>query len=526
MLKHKLQWLVLLTALLGVSQGVWGWSIGGNNITFYYINTSGWGSVEMHYWGENWSNNASFERIDGTGVYKYTFSSTWNNLGGFLFWNPSNHDEKTGDFNCDKNSTTIFYKESTCSSKTSTSTSDLNGTATIYSMVSTDGVSYSKSANTNCEATVSGYNINGSGTKVSSSGSTGSSDNASCYPAYATTVTFSGSDGTGYRYLGVSTSNSSSKPNDLADSDSEQSLKYGTLGGSNVSDRYAYFIATYSVTAAKCTATSSGGSVKLDDKASPLTKTVDAGTSVKFTAVPANSAWEFEGWYSEAAGTNCVSTSNPYTVTITSAKSLYAKFTNVCGTVNVTNPDGTNYSSCPGGKTLSVSGSNGTGTLSYQWYRTTSATATGGTAVTEKFTAAEGGNYYTPNYSDAGTAYRYYCIVRSSGDCESYKSATSGISGVFNTNTSVLKLSPSILLVKSYEPVTITATNANVESWSLSPTEGATQYLYDSSKRRAKFKGVGDSPAITYTITATARDGLFTCPGKAMVIVEEDDDCE
>lgn len=525
LLKHKLQWLVLLLALFGVSQGVWGYNIAKDS-KIYFVNTDAWTEVNMWFWGDGWTDNQTMTHITNTGIYYKKFDNQYD-YGGWIFRNASGGGGSYAGFNVQYSvSGNMWYKYN--SSTKQTTMAGLNGTAKLNSMISTDGSSYSKTYNSNCVATISGYNLGGGNSSTTDvSASTGSSATATIYPAYASTVTYSGSNGTGFRYLGISTTEKTNGvPSDVASSPTAQSLYCSSCGNTNLADRYAYFIATYSVTASKCTATSAGGSVKLDDKASPLTKTVDAGTSVKFTAVPTNSAWEFEGWYSDAGGSTLVSTSNPYNVTITSAKTLYAKFNNVCGTVNVTNPDGTNYSSCPGGKTLSVSGSNGTGTLSYQWYRTTAATATGGTVVTEKLTAAEGGNYYTPNYNDAGTAYRYYCIARSSGDCESYKSATSGVSGVFNTNTSVLKISPSISLVKSYEPVTLTATNANVESWSLSPTEGPTQYLYDSSKRRVKFKGVGDTPAITYTITATARDGLFTCPGKATVIVEEDEDCE
>lgn len=51
---------------------------------------------------------------------------------------------------------------------------------------------------------------------------------------------------------------------------------------------------------------------------------VTSGTSVKFTAT-VNSGATFDGWYSNSACTTLVSTSNPYTKTITSNTTLYAK---------------------------------------------------------------------------------------------------------------------------------------------------------------------------------------------------------
>lgn len=52
---------------------------------------------------------------------------------------------------------------------------------------------------------------------------------------------------------------------------------------------------------------------------------VIAGTSIRFTATP-NLGYKFVGWYSDAACTASVSTDNPYTVNVTSATTLYAKF--------------------------------------------------------------------------------------------------------------------------------------------------------------------------------------------------------
>ncbi len=80
----------------------------------------------------------------------------------------------------------------------------------------------------------------------------------------------------------------------------------------------------YSVTFGVGTDMSSYGSVSNNLSISSGTKVL-TGTSITFTATP-NLGYKFVGWYSDAACTASVSTDNPYTVNVTSATTLYAKF--------------------------------------------------------------------------------------------------------------------------------------------------------------------------------------------------------
>jgi len=80
----------------------------------------------------------------------------------------------------------------------------------------------------------------------------------------------------------------------------------------------------YSVTFGVGTGMSSYGSVSNNLSISSGTKVL-TGTSITFTATP-NLGYKFVGWYSDAACTASVSTDNPYTVNVTSATTLYAKF--------------------------------------------------------------------------------------------------------------------------------------------------------------------------------------------------------
>ena len=61
---------------------------------------------------------------------------------------------------------------------------------------------------------------------------------------------------------------------------------------------------------------------------------VVAGESVTFTA-QLNAGYSFDGWYSDSSYSTLVSTSNPYTKTITSDTTLYAKGTRILYSVNV-----------------------------------------------------------------------------------------------------------------------------------------------------------------------------------------------
>lgn len=63
-------------------------------------------------------------------------------------------------------------------------------------------------------------------------------------------------------------------------------------------------------------------------------ESVVSGDSVTFTAVP-NEHCTFEGWFSDSNYATLVSTANPYTATITSDTTLYAKGTKISYSVNV-----------------------------------------------------------------------------------------------------------------------------------------------------------------------------------------------
>ena len=65
---------------------------------------------------------------------------------------------------------------------------------------------------------------------------------------------------------------------------------------------------------------------------------VVSGDSVTFTA-QLNEGYPFDGWYSDSSYTTLVSTANPYTTTITSDTTLYAKATKISYSVGVGNAE-------------------------------------------------------------------------------------------------------------------------------------------------------------------------------------------
>jgi hypothetical protein len=102
----------------------------------------------------------------------------------------------------------------------------------------------------------------------------------------------------------------------------------------------------------------------------------------------------------------------------------------------VADPSTTNPSSitqCLGGSSsLSVTGSGGTPSLSYQWYSNTTNSNTGGTII-----SGETNTTYTPSSSVSGTTY-YYCVVSATGSaCNNYSSSATSVVINGPSNTSI-----------------------------------------------------------------------------------------
>lgn len=101
----------------------------------------------------------------------------------------------------------------------------------------------------------------------------------------------------------------------------------------------------------------------------------------------------------------------------------------VCTTPTIgSNPSTGTQSICAGANgTALTGGATGTGTITYQWYRNTTNSNSGGTAVGSTNTGSS--TSYTPNVSTAGTYYYYYTASTGTG-C----TATSSVSGAITVN--------------------------------------------------------------------------------------------
>ena len=104
------------------------------------------------------------------------------------------------------------------------------------------------------------------------------------------------------------------------------SLTYSTTAA----DLTLYAKATIDVDIYSCSAVAGENIVS----ATVSDDSVIAGDSVTFTATP-NEHCTFDGWYSDSNYTTLVSTANPYTATITSDTTLYAKGTKISYSVRV-----------------------------------------------------------------------------------------------------------------------------------------------------------------------------------------------
>ena len=192
--------------------------IGGNGVKFFYLDTEGWGSVNMYYWGNGWSNNAGLTNISGTKIYYYSFGSTWTGLDGFLF-NKANNDwtNKGPDLTSESTSTRWFFGTSD-TAHTDFTTYPMHQPAKVVNMLSTDGgATYVEGSSEKAITTISGVYVSGSATSTTAaSDSTSANDaDAQINAAYGSTVTLTANTSAGATFKGFSTVNSSTLPSGI-----------------------------------------------------------------------------------------------------------------------------------------------------------------------------------------------------------------------------------------------------------------------------------------------------------------------
>lgn len=131
MLKHKLQWLLLLAALLGVSQGVWALSLSGD---YYFDNSNAkWSNVYLIVGKSGWTQAIKMvELCDGI----YYVNVSWNDASKFFFANSNLGYGEGGGSNADIGSKT---KTGNCTSDFSSAPSGKKFTPSTYTGTSISG---------------------------------------------------------------------------------------------------------------------------------------------------------------------------------------------------------------------------------------------------------------------------------------------------------------------------------------------------------------------------------------------------
>lgn len=223
---------MLLTSLgIGSMISASAYGFAGNN-RIYFINNRAKTSMWMAVANSNWT---KMDRISNTGVYTKYITNSWTGDGAIYF----SGDNDTITFNdyLSSSTTKCYYYTSAFDDQTK-----INGTAKVISKIDSTGAgSYSTSANSSCVATISSINIPGGWSATqATSGSTGSSNTGTCYPAYGASVSYSASDSGNYKFKGFSTSNSSSLPGDATTSFSDRT-SVGFNGSNDLPTVYAYF---------------------------------------------------------------------------------------------------------------------------------------------------------------------------------------------------------------------------------------------------------------------------------------------
>lgn len=219
--------------------------------------------------------------------------------------------------------------------------------------------------------------------------------------------------------------------------------------------------------------------------------------SINITSLTPKTTYYYKAYAVSDAGTTETATSRSFTTDCLS------------GVEKETVSGSTSQNVCLGDATaISVSPS-GALTYTYQWYYNNTNSEDGAVAIPGATSAS-----YTP--AVVGENY-YYCSVGAAGgycDVDSYFSGKITIKGV-------PVVSASASSVTNYVPVTLTATGAEVGTWSIISGSSVNQYLYKETGTSAMFKGnVGTGAATTYTIQGTA-DG---CSGTTTVTVSSNSD--
>ena len=151
---------------------------------------------------------------------------------------------------------------------------------------------------------------------------------------------------------------------------------------------------------------------------------------------------------------------------------------------------------------LSFSVQGGTGTLSYQWYSNTAASATGGTPLT----GATGTTYSPPAFANPGAFYFYATVSAAGNGCETASSALVTV----NVNAAATASVFGPFSTCGASPVPVSATSSGTGTWSAPPGSGA--FGTATSLNTTFTPASSSSQTINLTWTTADPDGSGPCP--------------
>lgn len=547
-IKKELSAILLLLALLGMSQGVWGYDIS-SKVYIYHVDNDSWGGAQLYIWKTDYNEAKTFSSVSNTNdkIRYYYFGDGWTGYSGIKFRSDDSWTKQSsGDITTNISSNSWFLGNSTAAS---TTLADMNGTAAFKSMVSTDGgASYSLVANSNCVATISGYTFSSGTSATATSGSTGSSNTATIYPAYGSTVSYTGTGSNGYEYMGCSTTNSSTLPS--SPTTGTKNVTADKTGKEDLTTYYAYFkLKQYAATAN--VGSVSGGSVQIDSETSgsSSTKTVNHGNTVTFKA-SASSGYRFVKWNTNSSGTgDTPSTDANYEVEITSATTLYAIFAEnvapsnlyIKGPIIGTSNDCWPYNSTP----FSKDGNVFTKTITASKYSCSYDTgdAAGEFILSTVYNDDTAGklNGNVDFAKDGGDAAHWDYSTRSDAT-ENFKYNQSFNAGdqlmitvtyLPSDNSYKMKIGPyctpslsGVSEANNFEPIVISS-DIDV-TWVVTPPGGGSGYIVSSEDTSITYKGTvgsNNTSGSDFTFTATSKANSSCISSKTVTIKTDSESC-
>ena len=289
----------------------------------YFLDTASWGACQMYLWKDRYNTYYTLSKIANTNIYRYNFESKWEGYTGFKFRsNTSWSKQSSGDIKTNISDHSYFVGAGTTKY---TTMDNMNGTAAVVTMISTDGgTTYKATSNASTYTTISGYNLAaGASSTTNKSAKTSSASSVSFEAAYGSNITYTATPGNA-TFKGFSETDSSTLPT-MKSTDSSYTVTASAYNGDDNKTIYAYYIlaSNHKVTLKQAT----GGN------ATTSATTVEDGKTVTLTATPTTGynfdKWTISGTYAESSTANLSSASLTITpksdITVTpSYKQTYA----------------------------------------------------------------------------------------------------------------------------------------------------------------------------------------------------------